>query len=103
MWGQDALHIFPSFSVFSFPLQDHLSIYSYEVYKETLIDSKHISISEMFPWAMNSVFGTLFLKVYTEEPRWHIKKQRHYFANEGPSSQGYGFFSSHVRMWELGL
>ena len=28
----------------------------------------------------------------------HIKKQRHYFANKGPSSQGYGFFSSHVWM-----
>ena len=26
----------------------------------------------------------------------HIKKQRHYFANKGPSSQGYGFSSSHV-------
>ena len=31
----------------------------------------------------------------------HIKKQRHYFVNKGPSSQGYGFFSSHVWMWEL--
>ena len=31
----------------------------------------------------------------------HIKKQRHYFANKGPSSQGCGFFSSHVWMWEL--
>ena len=31
----------------------------------------------------------------------HIKKQRHYFANKGPSSQSYGFFSSHVWMWEL--
>ena len=30
-----------------------------------------------------------------------FKKQRHYFANKGPSSQGYGFFSSHVWMWEL--
>ena len=28
-------------------------------------------------------------------------KQRHYFANKGPSSQGYGFSSSHVWMWEL--
>ena len=28
----------------------------------------------------------------------HIKKQRHYFVNKGPSSQGYGFFSSHVWM-----
>ena len=31
----------------------------------------------------------------------HIKKQRHYFVNKGPSSQGYGFSSSHVWMWEL--
>ena len=28
-------------------------------------------------------------------------KQRHYFANKGPSSQGYGFSSGHVWMWEL--
>ena len=32
------------------------------------------------------------------QPRQHIKKQRHYFANKGPSSQGYGFSSSHVWM-----
>ena len=31
----------------------------------------------------------------------HSKKQRHYFVNKGPSSQGYGFSSSHVWMWEL--
>ena len=31
----------------------------------------------------------------------HIKKQRHYFANKGLSSQGYGFSSSLVCMWEL--
>ena len=30
-----------------------------------------------------------------------FKKQRHYFANKGPSSQGYGFSISHVWMWEL--
>ena len=30
-----------------------------------------------------------------------IKKQRHYFVHKGPSSQGYGFSSSHVWMWEL--
>ena len=35
------------------------------------------------------------------QPRQHIKKQRHYFANKGLSSQGYGFSSSHVWMWEL--
>ena len=35
------------------------------------------------------------------QPRQHIQKQRHYFANKGPSSQSYGFSSSHVWMWEL--
>ena len=30
-----------------------------------------------------------------------FKNQRHYFVNKGPSSQGYGFSSSHVWMWEL--
>ena len=36
-----------------------------------------------------------------DQPRQHIKKQRHYFANKGPSSQSYGFSSSQVWMWEL--
>ena len=36
-----------------------------------------------------------------DQPRQHIKKQRHYFVNKGPSSKGYGFSSSHVWMWEL--
>ena len=33
-----------------------------------------------------------------DQPRQHIKKQRHYFANKGPSSEGYGFSSGHVWM-----
>ena len=33
-----------------------------------------------------------------DQPRKHIKKQRHHFVNKGPFSQGYGFFSSHVWM-----
>ena len=36
-----------------------------------------------------------------DQPRQHIKNQRHYFADKGPSSQSYGFSSSHVWMWEL--
>ena len=36
-----------------------------------------------------------------DKPRQHTKKQRHYFANKGPSSQSYGFSGSHVQMWEL--
>ena len=41
------------------------------------------------------------LKKSYSQPRQHSKKQRHYFANKGPSSQGYGFSSCHVWMWEL--
>ena len=36
-----------------------------------------------------------------DKPRKHIKKQRYYFANKGPSSKSYGFSSSRVWMWEL--
>ena len=43
---------------------------------------------------------TAWKKSY-DQPIWHIKKQRHYFANKGLSSQSYGFSSSHIRMWEL--
>ena len=41
------------------------------------------------PWKKNS-----------DQPRQHIKKQRNYFAKKGPSSQSYGFSSSHIWMWE---
>ena len=41
------------------------------------------------------------LKKGYDQPRHHIKKQRHYFASKGLSSQRYGFSSSHVQMWEL--
>ena len=36
-----------------------------------------------------------------DQTRQHMKKQRHYFVNKGLSSQGYGFSSGHVWMWEL--
>ena len=36
-----------------------------------------------------------------DQPRQHVKKQRHYFADKGLSSQSYGFSSSHVWMWDL--
>ena len=38
-----------------------------------------------------------WMKSY-DQPRQHIKKQRHYFANKSPSSQSYGFSHSHVWM-----
>ena len=52
-----------------------------------------------------AVFGVTHnrtrLKQLSSSSRQHIKKHRHYFANKGPSSQSYGFSSSHIWMWEL--
>ena len=50
------------------------------------------------PW--NSKTLAPWKKTY-DQPRQHIKKQSHYFANKGLSSQSYGFSSSHVWMWEV--
>ena len=51
--------------------------------------------STLFPYT------TLFRSKSYDQPRQHIEKQGHYFVNKGPSSQGYGFSSGHVWMWEL--
>ena len=50
------------------------------------------------PW--NSKMLASWNKSY-DQPKQHIKKQRHYFPNKGLSSQSYGFSSNHVGMWEL--
>ena len=42
------------------------------------------------------------MKKSYDQSRQHIKNQRHYFADKGPSIQSYGFSSSYVWMWELG-
>ena len=44
---------------------------------------------------------TFFLEESYDKPRQPIKKQRHHFANKGPSCQSYSFSSSHVWMCEL--
>ena len=49
-------------------------------------DSSH-EIKMLAPW-----------KKSYDQPRHHIKKQRHYLADKGPSSQSYSFSSSHVWM-----
>ena len=44
---------------------------------------------------------TCSLEESYDQPKQHIKKQRHHFASKAPSSQSYGFSSSQVGMWEL--
>ena len=53
-----------------------------------------------WPQPQNLKTLALWKKRY-DQPRQHIKKQRHYFISKGPSSQSYGFSSSHVWIWEL--
>ena len=53
-----------------------------------------------FILSMNSLL-TVHMNISYDQTKQHIKKQRHYFANKGPSSQGCGFSSSRVWMWEL--
>ena len=52
---------------------------------------------QMVTAAMN-LKDTYSLEENYDQPRQHIKKQRHYFANKGLSSQGYSFSSDHVWM-----
>ena len=53
------------------------------------VDCSH-EIKTLAPW-----------KKSYDQPRQHIQKKRHYFANKGPSSQSYSLSSSHIWMWEL--
>ena len=47
---------------------------------------------------LDSNLGTNLGTMSRNQPRQHIKKQRHHFANKDPNSQSYGFSSSHVWM-----
>ena len=67
--------------------------------------------SERFWWAPKSLLrvtavmkfkDTCSLKGSYDKPRQCINKQRHHFVNEGPHSQSYGFFSSHVMKVRVG-
>ena len=65
------------------------------------------TVTDLFSWAPKSLqMVTAAMKLKDacpwkksyDQPRQHIKKKRHYFADKGPSSQSYGFSSSHVWM-----
>ena len=72
------------------------------------INGETVETVGLFFWAPKSlqmlIAATKLKDAYTpwkesyDQPRQHIKKQRHYFANKGLSSQGYGFSSGHVWM-----
>ena len=63
------------------------SDFTFEGSQITAVGDYSHEIKTLTPW-----------KKSYDQPRQHIKKQRHYFVNKSPSSQGYGFSSSHVWM-----
>ena len=71
------------------------------------IDGETVTVVFWAPKSLQMVIAAMKLKTLTpwkesyDQPRQRIKKQRHYFANKGPSSQGYGFSSSCVCVLEL--
>ena len=56
-------------------------------YKSLQMVTAAMKLKDAYPW-----------KESYDQPRQYIQKQKHYFANKGPSSQGYGFSSDRVWM-----
>ena len=59
-------------------------------------DNENMTTENLWDLTKAVVIGK-FKESY-DQARQHIQKERHYFANKGPSSQGYGFSSGHVWM-----
>ena len=85
----------PSIRVFSNESTLRMRWPKYWSFSFSIIPSKEI------PGLISFRMDWLDLLVVQDQPKQHIKKQRHYFFNKGPSGQGCGFSSSHVWMWEL--
>jgi len=79
--------------------------WSYLAYTHAHMESRKMVLMNLFAgqqWRHRHREQTLTpWKESYVQPREHIQKQRHYFANKGPSSQGYGFSCGHVWIWEL--
>ena len=65
-------------------------LYFWGLQKSLQMVTAAMKLKDIWPW-----------KKSYDQIRQDVKKQSHYFANEGPSSKSYGFTSSHVWMWEL--
>ena len=78
-------------------------ITSWQIYRETVSDFIFGGLQNHCRWWLqpwNKKTLAPWKRIY-DQLRQHIKKQRHYFAKKGLSSQSYGFSSSQVWVWEL--
>ena len=60
-----------------------------------------VNVQDWFPLGLTALISLQSKELSRVFSNTTIQKQRHYFANKGPSSQGYGSSSGHVWMWEL--
>ena len=90
---------------------NHMSLYNDITKLMTIFPTLYISYLSLICFITESLYLLILLTCVPPPPAsltpgnhlfvLCIKKQRHYFVNNGPSSQGYGLSSSHVWMWEL--
>ena len=85
-------------------------ITSWQIDRETMKEGNNISFSSRSSQPRDRTrvshivdrrFSIWATRKVHDQPRQHVKDQRHYFADKGSSSQNYGFSNSHVWMWEL--
>ena len=86
----------------------HFLLQGMKVKSEREVAQSYLTLSDPMDYSLqgSSVHGIFQAGVLdwgaiassNDQPRHHIKKQRHYFGSKGPSSQSYGFSSSHVWM-----
>ena len=71
-------------------------ITSWQIVEETVADFNFLGSKITADGDCSHEIKRHLLLASYDQPRQHIKKQRRYFVNKGPSSQGCGFSSSHV-------
>ena len=91
---------------FYFWTDHYISMYVQVIFMNIVfIPPTHMGVAKSWNICLTLLKTTQIFYIFSspsyDEPRQHIKKQRHYFVNKGPSSQGYGFSSTHVWMLEL--
>ena len=89
----------------------HFLLQCMNVKSEREVAQSYVTVSDPMDCSLpgSSIHGIFQARVMewvaiafsNDQPRQHIKKQRHYFANKGCYSQNYSFSSSHVWMWQL--
>ena len=85
--------------------RNHVPCITRHILKHRTTRESFKTLFNVIPYSWDRALSQLLIltsiKPPNDQPRQHIKNQRHYFANKGLSSQSYGFSSNHVQIWVL--